>query len=114
MYMQYVGRYLNFIFLPVASNDNDDLLAFASPSVDLAFIREIKHDLREENAATGVLLSSRKQRRFFQEVMDAERYILLRYFTFGASDEARRLKRRILDRYLAPRQKRGRKTERQN
>jgi|GEM_PF-1848372 len=112
--MQLVGFYLNFIFLPVASNDNEDLLSFAFPSADLAFIREIKQDLREENAQTGVLLCSRRQRRFFEEVADAELYILLRYYTFGVSEiTLRRLKRRILDRYLAPKQKRGRKPKQQ-
>lgn len=108
--MQDVGRCLNFTFLPVASNDNDDLLSFAFPSVDLAFIREIKNDMRELNAETGVLLCSRKERKFFQEVTDAERYILLRYFSLNTPEIIlRRLKRRILDKYLVPKAKRGRK-----
>jgi hypothetical protein len=108
--MQYIGSCHNFTFLPVASNDNDDLLALMLPSIDLAFIREIKHDMREENAITGALLKSRKERRFFQEVVDAEQYILLRYFTKNAcEDQIRRLKRYILDNYLFPRMKRARK-----
>lgn len=108
--MQDVGRCLNFTFLPVASNDNDDLLAFAAPSVDLSLIREIKNDMRIENAETGILLCSRKERRFFQEVVDAEKYLLLRYFTINTPEIIlRRLKRRILDRYLVPKRKRRRR-----
>ena len=108
--MQYVGRCLNFLFLPVASNDNDDLLSLPYPSFDLATIREIKDQLRYENAQTGSLLASRKERRFFQEVVDAERYIVMRYFSSGAcEDDIRKLKRYILDNYLAPRGKRPRK-----
>lgn len=111
--MQYVDACLNFIFLPVAANDNEDLLAFSSPAIDLALIRDIKCGLRAENAETGMLLSSRKQRRFFQEVIDAEHYILLRYFTIAAPESAlRRLKRRILDRYLVPKPRRKRKSAR--
>jgi hypothetical protein len=108
--MQYVGRCLNFIFLPVASNDNDDLLSFALPHHDLALIQEIKDDLRYENALTGMLLRSRKERKFFQECVDAERYILLRYFTFDTPElTLRKLKRYILDTYLMPKNKRRRK-----
>ena len=103
-FMQYIGCCLNFNFLPVASNDNDDLLALTFPSFDLALVRDIKYALKEENTKSGVLLSSRKERRFFQEVLDAERYIMLRYFTVGApQDVLRSLKRRILDSYLFPR-----------
>jgi len=106
-YMQYVGSCLNFVFLPVASNDNDDLLSFAVPSFDLSLIRDIKDELRAENALTGMLLCSRKERRFFQEVVDAERYILLRYFTYDAPEQTlKRLKRHILDTYLFPKKKR--------
>jgi len=101
--MQDIGRCLNFTFLPVASNDNDDLLALPFPSFDLHTIRELKNLLREDNSETGLLLSSRKERRFFQEIIDAERYIILRYFTHNVPEFIlRRLKRRILDNYLAP------------
>jgi hypothetical protein len=107
-FMQYIGCCLNFNFLPVASNDNDDLLALSFPSFDLALVRDIKYALKAENTKSGVLLSSRKERRFFQEVLDAERYIMLRYFTIGAPDEVlRKLKRRILDSYLFPRRGRN-------
>jgi hypothetical protein len=105
--MKYIGQCIHFTFLPVASNDNDDLLALRFPSFDLALIREIKQELRSDNAETGILLSSRKERRFFQEVLDAERYILLRYFTLNTPEIIlRRLKRHILDNYLFPRRKR--------
>ena len=105
--MQYVARCLNFTFLPVASNDNDDLLAFAAPSFDLSIIREIKCELRADNAETGSLLSSRRDRRFFEEVVDAERYIVLRYFAHATPEVIlRRLKRHILDKYLFPKKKR--------
>lgn len=108
--MQYVGCVHHFPVLPVASNDNDDLLALSIPSFDLAFIRAIKRDMREENAETGILLRSRKERRFFQEVTDAERYIILRYFTMDTPEiTLRRLKRHILDNYLFPRLKRRRR-----
>ena len=108
--MQDVGRCLNFTFLPVASNDNDDLLSFAAPSFDLSIIRKIKSELRSENAETGALLCSRKERRFFEEVVDAERYILLRYFTYYVPETTlRQLKRRILDNYLFPKKRRSRK-----
>lgn len=108
--MQYVGRCLNFVFLPVASNDNDDLLALPFPAFDLATIRDIKQQLRDENACTGLLLTSRKERRFFQEVVDAERYILLRYFSHNTPEDAvRKLKRHILDNYLFPRKRRKKK-----
>lgn len=105
--MLYVGWYLDFTFLPVASNDNDDLLALPFPAFELSLIQEIKNELRADNAVTGVLLNSKRDRRFFQEVMDAERYILLRYFTFNAPENViRQLKRHILDNYLFPRRKR--------
>ncbi|NBX04129.1 MAG: hypothetical protein EBR02_08770 [Alphaproteobacteria bacterium] len=108
--MQYIGSCLNFTFLPVASNDNDDLLSLPFPSLELSIIREIKRELCRENETTGILLSSRKERRFFQEVSDAERYIVLRYFTHGAcEDMLRDLKRHIINAYLFPRKKRGRK-----
>lgn len=111
--MQYIACCHNFTFLPVASNDNDDLLALAIPSFDLAFIRDIKYELRLENAQSGILLRSRKERRFFQEVVDAERYILLRYFTVNVPElTLRRLKRHILDQYLFPRLKRKRRKKR--
>ena len=105
--MQDVVNFLNFIFLPVASNDNDDLLALPQPSVDLAIIRALKREMREENAANGLLLRSRKQRRFFQEIIDAERYIILRYFSVATPEILlRRLKRHILDNYLSPKRRR--------
>ena len=105
--MQYIGQCLKVIYLPVASNDNEDLLSFAFPAGDLAFIRELKSDLRLQNSETGMLLCSRKERRFFQEVVDAERYIMLRYFTYGVSEDMiRRLKRYILDHYLFPKARR--------
>jgi hypothetical protein len=108
--MQYVGFCLNLPFLAVASNDNDDLLAFSVPSHDLSLIRDIKNALREENAITGMLLRSPKERHFFQEVVDAERYILLRYFSAYCNESTlRHLKREILDRYLFPKMKRKRK-----
>lgn len=113
--MQYIERCHNFTFLPVASNDNDDLLALAIPSFDLAFIRDIKREMRLENAQTGNLLRSRRERRFFQEVVDAERYILLRYFTIDTPEiTLRRLKRHILDQYLFPRLKRKRRKKSAN
>ncbi len=108
--MQDVGCLHSFTFLSVASNDNDDLLSFAIPSFDLGLIRDIKRELREENAQTGMLLRSPKARHFFQEVLDAERYILLRYFTpYTCEDTVRALKRHILDTYLFPKMKRSRK-----
>lgn len=108
--MQYMGQLLNFTFLPVASNDNEDLLDFSVPSADLSVIRRLKRELTLENAETGMLLQSRKARHFFQEVLDAERYILLRYFTLNAPEEVvRQLKRHILDAYLFPKMKRRRK-----
>jgi hypothetical protein len=113
--MQHIGRCFNFTFLPVASNDNDDLLALAIPSADLAFIRDIKLEMRNENALSGLLLSSRKERRFFQEVVDAERYIIMRYFTRNASEDAlRKLKRHILDNYLFPRLKKSRRKKKKS
>ena len=108
--MQYIGQCYNFTFLPVASNDNDDLLSLSFPAFELAVIREIKRDLCRENAETGVLLSSRKERRFFQEVSDAERYIVLRYFTHNTPEHVlSELKRHILNAYLFPRKKRRQK-----
>ena len=108
--MQYVERCLDFTFLPVGSNDNDDLLSFCVPSFDLSIIQEIKSELRAENALNGMLLCSRKERRFFEEVTAAERYILLRYFTQNAPElSLRRLKRSILDKYLFPKKKKSRK-----
>ncbi len=108
--MQYIGQCRNVIYLPVASNDNEDLLEFAFPAVDLAFVRELKKDLRQQNAESGILLWSRKERRFFQEIMDAERYLLMRYFMYGVPEESiRELKRYILDHYLFPKTK-GRKS----
>jgi hypothetical protein len=105
--MQYIGRCHDFIFLPVASNDNDDLLSLPFPEFELSVIREIKRDLCRENAHSGILLKSRKERRFFQEVSDAERYIVLRYFTQNAPEQLlRNLKRHILNSYLFPRKKR--------
>lgn len=107
--MQDIGQCRNIIYLPVASNDNEDLLSFTFPLLDLAFIRELKNDLRMENAENGILLHSRRQRRFFQEVIDAERYIMLRYFTFNVpEDMLRRLKRHILDHYLFPKPRKRR------
>lgn len=105
--MQYIGQCRNVIYLPVASNDNDDLLDFPFPAVDLAFVRELKKDLRLQNAESGILLQSRKERLFFQEVVDAERYLLMRYFMSNVpEDSIRELKRYILDHYLFPKPKR--------
>jgi len=106
--MQYVDRhphikYYGFDFLPVASNDNEDLLAIAAPESNLSLIRSLKHEMREENARDGLLLRSRKKRRFFQEVLDAEYYILMRYFSAAPNRaQMQRLKRHILDHYLFP------------
>jgi len=114
-FMQYIGSFLNFVFLPAASNDNDDLLSLAFPSADLAVIREIKYSLREENIMTGRLLTSRKERRFFQEVVDAERYIMLRYFSVDTPEIIlRNLKRHILDNYLFPKFRRQRRKKQKN
>ena len=105
--MQYIGRCHNFVFLPVASNDNDDLLDLTTPAYDLALIRDIKQQLLMENKFTGVLLSSRKERRFYQEIIDAERYIVMRYFTAGATKEMiRELKYYIVSNYLCPKPRR--------
>lgn len=102
--MQYVGHLHNVEFLPAASNDNEDLLSLNFPSFDLALIRKIKLSLREENIESGILLSSRKERRFFQEIVDAERYIVMRYFTPNVCEKAvRALKRHIMNSYLMPR-----------
>lgn len=101
--MQYVDRCLSFDFLPVASNDNDDLLAIDTPQNNLAVVRALKNDMRAENSENGLLLRSRKQRRFFQEIVDAERYITLRYFSAVPDmNYLAKLKRRILDLYLFP------------
>lgn len=102
--MQDVDHFYGFDFLPIASNDNDDLLAIATPEQNLTFIRYLKHEMLEENAQDGLLLRSRRKRRCFQEILDAEDYILLRYFS-RQPDMAllRRLKRHILDHYLFPR-----------
>ncbi len=108
--MQYIGSCLNFTFLPVASNDNDDLLSLPFPALELSIIREIKRELCLENQQSGILLRSRRERRFFQEVTDAERYIVLRYFTHGACEQVlRELKRHIVSTYLFPRKRRSRK-----
>jgi hypothetical protein len=108
--MQHIGQSLSFTFLPVASNDNEDLLSFSIPSADLSFVQSIKHELQLENAVTGMLLHSKKSRKFFQEVVDAERYIMMRYFSANPCEQAiRELKRHILDEYLFPKKKRGRK-----
>ena len=107
--MLYLGCCLNVAFLAAASNDNEDLLDFATPAANLSLIREIKSELREDNARTGVLLRSRKNRRYFEEVVDAERYLLLRYFSCHTPQALLdRLKRRILDRYLFPRARKRR------
>ena len=56
------------------------------------------------------VLTCALERRFFQEIMDAERYLLMRYFMYGVPEEAiRELKRYILDHYLFPKTK-GRKS----
>ncbi len=108
--MQYIGRCHNLVFLPVASNDNDDLLDLSAPSFDLALIRDIKQQLLMENKFTGALLSSRRERRFYQEVVDAERYIVMRYFSPDATQEMiRELKYYIISNYLCPKPRRGRK-----
>lgn len=104
--MQYVDRFHSFDFLPVASNDNDDLLAIASPDANLSIIRSLKNEMREENAQNGLLLRSRKKRKFFQEVIDAEYYILLRYFSARPDRKMlSRMSRYILDEYLFPKLK---------
>ncbi len=112
--MQYVGSLSNLLLFPVASNDNDDLLALPAPADELRIIRELKRILRQENRETGVLLHSRKDRDFFQEIIDAERYILLRYFTLSPPEVLlRRLRRHILDAYLFPKPRTKRKKKRQ-
>lgn len=101
--MQYVDRFHSFDFLPVASNDNEDLLAIDAPEANLSMIRSMKEEMREKNAQDGLLLRSRRTRKFFQEVLDAEYYILLRYFSVAPDHSVmRRLKRHILDHYLFP------------
>lgn len=110
--MQHLGYCLNFHFLPAASNDNEDLLSLPFPAFDLALIREIKRQLHFANRESGVLLNSRRERRFFQEVVDAERYILLRYFSFNTPElTLRKLKRHILDNYMFPKKRRKRKSQ---
>src|SRR5688572_4881437 len=105
--MPYIGQCLNFLFLPVASNDNDDLLALTSPAYELSLIRELKRSIREENAVSGILLQSPRERKFFQEITDAERYILLRYFTCNVPETLlRQLRRHIMNTYLFPRRRR--------
>ncbi len=90
-------------FLPVASNDNDDLLAPASPADELRTIRMVKQLVYEENRKTGYLLSKPSERRFLDEILDAERYLVLRFFTANASKTAlSKLRRHILDSYLSP------------
>lgn len=102
--MQYVDLFHEFDFLPMASNDNDDLLAIDTPESNLSIIRSLKNEMREENALNGLLLRSRRKRKFFQEIQDAEVYILLRYFTAKPDYRLlRKLKRHILDHYLFPR-----------
>lgn len=102
--MRYIDFHHRFHFLPVASNDNEDLLAIESPHCNLAFIRSMKLEMQEENAHNGLLLRSRKKRKFFQEILDAENYILMRYFSAHPDvTTLNKLKRHILDRYLFPR-----------
>ena len=104
--MQNVGVFHGLHFLPVASNDNDDLLALSAPVDELNILRALKHILREENSQTGILLKSRKERFFFQEILDAERYIVLKYFTmYPPENLLRQLKRHIMDTYLFPRKR---------
>ena len=104
--MQYVDRYHSFDFLPVASNDNDDLLAIDAPHANLSMIQSLKYEMREENAQNGLLLRSRRKRKFFQEVLDAEYYIMLRYFSAKPDREImQKLRRHILDNYLFPKLK---------
>ncbi|MCE2926439.1 MAG: hypothetical protein LW823_02165 [Rickettsiales bacterium] len=101
--MLHIGCISNLAYLAVASNDNDDLLAPASPADELYLIKHVKALVREENSMTGELLSSQEERRFFQEILDAERYLTLRYFTINAPKKLiNQLKRRILDTYLCP------------
>jgi len=102
--MRYLDFFHRFPTLQVAVNDNEDLLAIDSPEMNLAFIRSMKREMQSENAHNGLLLRSRKKRRFFQEILDAETYILMRYFNVGLEPvRLNRLKRHILDRYLFPR-----------
>lgn len=109
--MQYVGVFHGLHFLPVASNDNDDLLSLSAPANELCLLRALKYILRQENLQTGMLLRSRKERFFFQEIIDAERYILLKYFTISPPDNVlRQLKRHIMDTYLFPRRKKTNKS----
>lgn len=108
--MQYVGFNHNIIIFPVASNDNEDLLALQFPISALSLIQEIKLLLVKDNLNSGILLSSRKERKFYQEVLDAECYITFRYFRPDTPEIVlRKLKRYILDRYLFPQKSRSRK-----
>ena len=101
--MLHIGCFSDITYLAVASNDNDDLLAPSSPAQELYLIKLVKALVREENAITGELLRSQEERRFFQEILDAERYLTLRYFTFNTpKDVVNKLKRHILDTYLSP------------
>ena len=105
--MQYVGVVQDLQFLPVASNDNDDLLDLSDPADELYLLRALKSILQKENSETGMLLRSRKERFFFQEILDAERYILLKYFTITPQESLiRNLKRHIMDTYLFPKRRR--------
>ncbi len=108
--MQYVGSFQNLLLFPAASNDNEDLLALSSPADELQIIRALKRILYQENKETGILLHSRKERFFFQEIIDAEQYITLRYFTSSPPElMLRQLKRHILDNYLFPKRRARRK-----
>ncbi|MFN9109941.1 MAG: hypothetical protein ACK5XN_07710 [Bacteroidota bacterium] len=94
---------LRHSFLAVASNDNEDLLAPESPAKELSTIRMIKQLVYEENRKTGILLNDASERRFLDEILDAERYLVLRFFTSNVPKSTlNRLKRHILDRYLSP------------
>lgn len=65
-----------------------------------------------ENKFTGILLSSRKERRFYQEIVDAERYITMRYFSSNVTKEMiRELKYYIVSNYLCPKPKRKKNTQ---
>ncbi len=98
-----IGCSQNIAFLAVASNDNDDLLAPECPETELHLIKLVKALVRRENAETGLLLSSQEERKFFDEILDAERYLTLRYFTRNVPKEILgKLRRRILDTYLSP------------
>ena len=106
--MQYVdhlhGFSWGFDFLLVASNDNDDLLATASPEEYLNVLRSLIDEMLATHRDTGILLRSRRRRRTFQQLLDAQRYVLLRYFS-AKPDMVMlgKLRRYLLDRYLMPR-----------